>query len=216
MDASKPTNIRLILILYYLFLGLGVWLILKYGNAGSFLLLNSLDSVYFDFIMKYWTWLGAGLFVVITGIVFLFYRIRHGIFILSGFLLSSIVAQILKHVIFPGVIRPKLYFSELGISPRLIDGVSLHSHFSFPSGHSTSGFLLFFALIMLFQKPGERIIFFILAIGVGYSRIYLWQHFPADVLAGSLIGVVTALSLYPVIMNFKSPWLDKPLLKLSK
>ena len=166
--------------------------------------------------MKYWTWLGSGLFVVITGILFLFNRIRDGIFILSGFLLSSLVVQILKHVFFPGILRPKLYFSELGISPRILDGISLHSHYSFPSGHSTSGFFLFFVLIMLYQKPGGRIIFFILAIGVGFSRIYLWQHFPADVLAGSLIGVLTALSLYPVFMNFKAPWLDKSLLKLFK
>ena len=180
------------------------------------MLLNSFYNVYVDFVMIYWTWLGTGLFVFIIGILLLFNKIRQGVFILSGLLLSSIVAQILKHIFFPGVLRPKLYFSELGISPRLIEGVSLHSHHSFPSGHSTSGFFLFFALILLYPKPGGRIIFFILAVGIGFSRIYLWQHFPADVLAGSLIGVLTALSLYPVFMNLEAPWMDKPLLKLFK
>lgn len=215
MDASRP-NVRWVLILYYMFLGLGTWLILKYGNDGSFLLLNSWENVYLDFIMKHWTWLGAGFFAVIVGVLMLFNRIRHGLFILSGLLLSSIIAQILKHFVFPGVLRPQSYFSELGVTPRLIDGVSLYNHFSFPSGHTTSAFFLFFAMILLFPKPAGRILFFILAVGVGYSRIYLWQHFPADVLAGSLIGVLTALTIYPLFMKLKAPWLDKSLIKVFK
>ena len=39
---------------------------------------------------------------------------------------------------------------------------------------------------------------FLLALGVGYSRIYLAQHFPVDVAAGMVVGSITiVISLYP-------------------
>ena len=38
---------------------------------------------------------------------------------------------------------------------------------------------------------------FLLALGVGYSRIYLAQHFPVDVAAGMVVGSITiVISLY--------------------
>jgi len=69
---------------------------------------------------------------------------------------------------------------------------------SFPSGH-TIGAFGFFMLLSLYLPPKQKkwsMLFFLLALACAYSRMYLGQHFFADVYAGSLIGTSSALLVY--------------------
>lgn len=58
---------------------------------------------------------------------------------------------------------------------------------SFPSGHTASSFAAATALTAFYPKAGP--LAFLLASGVGASRVHLGHHFPSDVVAGSLLGV---------------------------
>src|SRR5437868_10051411 len=60
---------------------------------------------------------------------------------------------------------------------------------SFPSGHSASSFAAATALASFYPKAAPLV--FALATGVGLSRVHLGHHFPSDVAAGGLIGVVS-------------------------
>jgi membrane-associated phospholipid phosphatase len=46
------------------------------------------------------------------------------------------------------------------------------------------------------------ILFFLLAIACGYSRLYLGQHFFADVYAGSIVGTLLSVGLYMLGKRF--------------
>jgi undecaprenyl-diphosphatase len=59
---------------------------------------------------------------------------------------------------------------------------------SFPSGHAAASFAAAGAL--LFRKARGRIPALVLAIAIGFSRLYLYVHFPSDVLAGALLGLL--------------------------
>jgi len=58
--------------------------------------------------------------------------------------------------------------------------------FSFPSGHSSRAFALATALAIKF--PRWKTLLIIGAILVGFSRIYIGVHYPADVFAGAILG----------------------------
>lgn len=62
----------------------------------------------------------------------------------------------------------------------------------FPSGHTSAVFVLAITLAIYLKNNLWSILFFLGAILAGYSRIYPAQHFPADVLLGSITGTIFA------------------------
>ena len=67
-----------------------------------------------------------------------------------------------------------------------------HSH-SFPSGHTAIAFSA--ATVLAVLVPPAAAAFFLLALAIGYSRVYVGVHFPLDVAGGALLGIATALLL---------------------
>lgn len=60
------------------------------------------------------------------------------------------------------------------------------SGYSFPSSHATTAFAM--AVVFSFFEPRLRYAFFILAVLVSFSRVYMGVHYPFDILAGAVIG----------------------------
>jgi membrane-associated phospholipid phosphatase len=87
----------------------------------------------------------------------------------------------------------KLSFQRVRPSGPLIEPLT---NFSFPSGHATSGFIFYGLLIYLIWKGGMRVsykyilsvILVLIALLIGFSRVYLRLHYFSDVLAGFCIG----------------------------
>lgn len=65
------------------------------------------------------------------------------------------------------------------------------SDYSFPSGHSMNGFAGSVSLLCIDRRIGIPAV--ILAAIIAFSRLYLFMHFPTDVFAGIVIGLVIAL-----------------------
>jgi undecaprenyl-diphosphatase len=77
---------------------------------------------------------------------------------------------------------------------RLLVGCS--GAFSFPSSHASN----LFGAAVLFSRfyPALWPLFFLIAAMGSYSRIYVGVHYPSDVLAGALLGVLCAWMLIVV------------------
>ena len=67
------------------------------------------------------------------------------------------------------------------------------SYASLPSGHATNAFALAIAIGALW--PGMRLPMWIFAVAIAVSRVVVTAHFPSDVLAGAVIGVMGALAV---------------------
>lgn len=104
-----------------------------------------------------------------------------------GLLSSGIVVQVMKHLI--GRARPRLTSDSIFIGPSFRSGYD-----SFPSGHTTLVFCL--AYILSRHFPKYRVVFYMFASVVALDRVEDFAHFPSDILAGAMIGLIVAKILY--------------------
>ncbi len=95
---------------------------------------------------------------------------------------SHLVVQLLKRQ----VERPRPY---LVLADSRVIAAPL-TDYSFPSGHATASFAM--ATVLSMAWPRWSVLLMALAALVGVSRTYLGHHYPSDVLAGAVIGVLVA------------------------
>ena len=135
-------------------------------------------------------------------LLLLFYRAGWATFLASNLLLSTLIVQPIKHIVYAP--RPLTWFAENmpDVSLPLVEGVKMNLWLSFPSGHTTTFFVLFFSLSIILcaeNIKGKNILSFIcfLCASFGaYTRIYLSQHFALDIFAGILIAILSTLLVY--------------------
>ena len=225
-DFIKGNSVFLVLFAI-VFTGIGIAL-LTIDKADLHLWLNSYHTSIGDWFFRHYTRVPEYA-VYIIALFMLFWKAGASIYLLSAEALGGIVVQIVKHIV--RAPRPSVFFDLKNHPDALpvVDGVRLHSSNSFPSGHTNTFFILFFvvSIVVWYYLWYERkhdsnhstqqvdkqglcysiilqVICFILAIMGAYSRIYLSQHFAADIFAGGIIGIASVLILYPFFA-----WLNK-------
>jgi membrane-associated phospholipid phosphatase len=159
------------------------------GKQNSFLLINHFHSSPFDTFFEYYTFLGDGL-VWVPLLFYVIARKRSFIIpVLLAFVICTLLTQFSKWVIYADALRP---LAELKEQVRTITGVDVHSTSSFPSGHTSSAFTFALMLAFLVKRNFSSFFFPVAAFFVGYSRVYLAQHFVTDVFAGIIVGLASA------------------------
>jgi len=169
-----------------------------------FFSLNPIHTLYLDTFFQNYTLLGDGVFsMAIFLILLLADKFSLALQVLTAYLFSGIVSQIFKKAFHAP--RPHTIISNAEYH-HFIEGVTNTGMTSFPSGHTTSVFAL--ATILALNTTDKRfsIIYLVTAIITGYSRIYLGQHFLADVTAGALIGTLSGMLVYWYLRQVKIEW----------
>lgn len=134
----------------------------------------------------------SGIFWILLAVIFLFFKktrktgLMMGVALLCGLIVGNLT---LKPLI--GRIRP--YDLNPGVS-LLID--KLHD-FSFPSGHTLSSFEG--ATVLLIRDKRFGIPAMILAAIIALSRLYLYVHYPTDVLAGAVLGITFGILAVSIV-----------------
>ncbi|HEY8803561.1 MAG TPA: phosphatase PAP2 family protein, partial [Clostridium sp.] len=71
--------------------------------------------------------------------------------------------------------------------------------YSFPSGHTLSSFAAAEMLSMYFTQ--YRLVFMSIAILIAVSRLYLYVHYPTDVIAGFIMGVLCSKIIFIILQE---------------
>ena len=155
----------------------------------EFFILNSIQSIRFellDRLMVAITALGnGGAIWIAMGIAMLFFKKsrKTGIAVLIGLLLGLILGNLtIKNL----VARPRPCSVNTDISLL----IPFPSEYSFPSGHTLSSFVSAVGIYLWNKKLGSWAI--ALASLIAFSRLYLYVHFPTDILGGIVLGTALA------------------------
>ena len=169
----------------YLLMGAAVLLFVDKGHDVIFV--NKYHSSLFDNFFYYGTELGNGVLYVLFIVALMWFSFRKAAVAMMCFSATGLLVQFFKRIVFSDVTRPSVLLKEIDL--HFVEGVSILSHFSFPSGHAALAFSLFCFLSQIIQPRHWGLFFFILALIGGMSRVYLVQHFFIDVYFGALLGI---------------------------
>ena len=168
-------------------------------NALNTFEIGILDSIqnlfgckFFDIIMPIFTKLGdGGVFWITIAVIMLFFKstrktaLTMGMALVMGLLVCNVA---LKPLV--GRIRP------YNVNPEFTLLIDRLSDFSFPSGHTVASFEAAVTL-MICERRRFGYWALILAFVIAFSRLYLYVHYPTDVLTSIILG-----SLFAVISYF--------------
>ncbi|MHC6179221.1 phosphatase PAP2 family protein [Clostridium sp. JNZ X4-2] len=161
-----------------------IYLMHQFDNSILQFIQNNMYGPFMDKFMIFITRLGnlGTIWVIIAVILIITKKYRNaGIATLCAVILGAVLGEgIIKHL----VQRPRP-FAEYGAANLLI---SRPLSSSFPSGHTTAAFAAAGVLSRYFKRYAAG--FFILAFLIAFSRLYLYVHYPTDVLAGMILGII--------------------------
>lgn len=198
-------RVRSFFIPYLILLGFCLIIKLTYSREEIYYAVNTRYSDWGDLIAPYLTDLGNGWTTVIISAILLLFSYRKAFIMASAYAVTSISAQIIKHIF--DAPRPKLYFQGHLAQIHFVKGVDQLSLHSFPSGHTVTAFSTAILITYWCKNKLWGLPLLLIAVLVGYSRMYLSQHFFEDVTAGSAIGVMVTV--------FWIRWTDKQTFLLS-
>ena len=196
------------LLLCTFFIVLGLVVLISGSKEGVHLTINGIHNEVLDIFFKLFTYMGDGAVTAIAVLpigLLLWTKHKYSPLIIGWgtLLFCGVLAQFMKRVVFPDASRPLKFFGE-GIL-HLVSGVDQHMAHSFPSGHTTTafGFFAFLAIFFAKDKPFLQGFFAVCAVLIGYSRMYLSQHFLEDVVTGAVLGLIAFLIMLIIKSKMK-------------
>jgi membrane-associated phospholipid phosphatase len=184
-------RIKPFLIIYLVLLACCLIIKLIYTKDEIYFAVNTRNVLFLDEIEPYITDLGDGWTIVIMALIVVFYNYRISFLLITTFIVTSLGVQIAKFCF--DAPRPKLYFAKEVSKLHFAKGVEILNYHSFPSGHTLTAFAAGVLLTYLAKNKWWSVPLIIYGVMVGFSRMYLSEHFFEDVIAGSVMGVVLAI-----------------------
>lgn len=175
---------------------------LKAMDTMVFLTVNSHHNAYFDSVM----WLVSGKLIWVPMYVSLFfvllknysYKVVFTILLAIGVVIlftDSFTAQVIR----PWVcrLRPSNLDNPMSSMVHIVDGYR-GGAYGFPSNHASNTWGLAFFITFLFRRYKLTFFFFLWALLVCYSRMYLGVHYFGDLLIGGLLALAGASTVFYV------------------
>jgi len=214
MKDTLRRNIYFYTCCFIYWIAAGIYLLTN-DKGGFSLWLNDRHTPGGDLFFRYITWMGDGVTISLICLFLFFVKFRIAVIASVVSVFSSVMITAIKNIVHAP--RPVEYFD---MKLNYVNGVSLFHWNSFPSGHTAAAFALFCVLGFFVKTKTGQLLFFLIAITVALSRVYLLQHFLIDVYFGSIFGVINATLIYVLLSNASfmkgKKWTEKSLLKLKR
>lgn len=179
---------------------------LTLGNLFIHHHINTLVGGFGDWFFLNITEFGNGIVVFILLPFLLFKNPDVAVRLILAFLLSTLIVWLFKFVLFDDASRPMKVFADANIALKTNKGIKMYFNNTFPSGHATTIFTILSCISFSVRKNGLKLLCFVVALIIGFSRVYLSQHFLHDVASGALIGTFCSLVVFYWQRNKHYSW----------
>ncbi|MCD1257673.1 undecaprenyl-diphosphatase [Paenibacillus athensensis] len=98
-----------------------------------------------------------------------------------------------------GLLGHFFYRDRPFVTHHVLQLVAHSANASFPSDHATGAFAIATAFC-LYRKKGSAL-WLTLAGGIAFSRVWVGVHYPIDVFAGAVLGMVTAVGVHQLLQR---------------
>lgn len=151
--------------------------------------LQTIHNPILDGIMKFITKFGdAGLFWIILTLFMLIVCKDKKVAWTSG--LALVFSVLLINLVLKNAVsRARPFWIDDSI--KLL--VKAPKEYSFPSGHSSASFASAVSIVQYARYRKQGIVAVVFAALIAFSRMYLFVHFPTDIIAGILLGTIEAV-----------------------
>ncbi len=184
--------------IFILFEVVGWFFVGSTERLDQLLFINGANNPFADILFQGLTAIAEVVLPVLFLIYLFRFRKEYALPYAYSYALSTGLIQLLKHFVFTSSLRPLAYFAHSGIKWHIVPGLLISEYNSMPSGHTGAAFFMFFWVAVLLKRFHWGIIAGVLAVGVAYSRVYLFQHFPVDTLVGAFLGTSSSYLFYHI------------------
>ncbi len=202
--------------LFYAFLFVGLFPLLLLSKYHLNVVINTHVANYtLDPFFILYSQIFEGWAMIIVIIAFAFISKQKMAYFFVSAVLAGVLIYVLKDFVVGNVPRPTKLLPLETFNHILEDKGIYKENYSFPSGHTTFAFAVMGICALITKKQWCSILFFIIAIGCAFSRLYLLQHYFVDIYCGAIVGFSITLFSYwlcGTVLKIK----DEPLIRLKR
>ena len=169
------------------------------------LYLNGFHNAFGDYFMSTFTgkWIWVPMYASILYVLLKNFNWKITLCCLTAIALTILFAdQVCASLIRPAVerLRPSNPANPISDLVHIVNNYR-GGRYGFPSCHASNSFGLAFFLVFLFRKRWLSLFILLWATLNCYTRIYLGVHYPGDLIAGTLVGLIAAYIVYRLFLK---------------
>lgn len=173
---------------------------------------QGMSNAFFDWLMPIlrnrFTWAPLYLFIIIFSIKN--YK-KEGVMMILALLLNFGISDSVSSSLIKNSVQRLRPCNDIELREQMVQRVRCSSGFSFTSSHATNHFAMAVLLIILFYRRWKHVLWLALlwAASISFAQIYVGVHYPGDILAGALLGILIGLITGTIYNRFRHLWVAK-------
>ncbi|HLW50198.1 MAG TPA: phosphatase PAP2 family protein [Sphingobacteriaceae bacterium] len=173
---------------------------------------QGMSNAFFDWLMPIlrnrFTWAPLYLFIIIFSVKN--YK-REGFMMIRALLLNFAISDSVSSKLVKNSIQRLRPCNDIELREQMVQRVRCSGGYSFTSSHATNHFAMAVLLIILFYRRWKHVLWLALlwAASISFAQIYVGVHYPLDILAGALLGVLIGLTSGFIYNRIRNKWMPE-------